>query len=183
MTPRKPAPPGDLVHAARTLMDRHGADVARWVLVDALAQALYLMEGDEPLAGWPVSTAAAGLDNREGSGGTSPGLHRIGRKIGRDAAVGTVFESREPTGRLWNPADPPGDDDLILTRILTLEGCEEGVNRGPGVDSRDRYIYIHGTNHEERLGEPVSHGCVRMANGAVVDLFARVEEGDPVVVL
>jgi UDP-N-acetylmuramate--alanine ligase len=183
MTPPIPPPHADLVQAARVLLERFGAAASRWLLVDAHAQTLHLMAGDTPHAGWPVSTAAAGLDNREGSGGTPPGLHRIARRIGADAVRGAEFESREPTGRVWDPADPPEDGDLILTRILTLEGCEEGLNRGPGVGSLERYIYIHGTNHEDRLGAPVSHGCVRMGNDDVIDLFGRVEEGDPVVIL
>ena len=184
MTPVNRSPEPDLVADALALITRsEGADPGRWLLVDVLEQALFLMAGDRPGNAWTVSTAEAGLDNRDGSGGTPPGLHRIGRKIGRGAAPGDVFESREPTGRRWDPAAPPVEDDLILTRILTLDGCEEGLNRGPGVDSRERYIYIHGTNHEGRLGAPVSHGCVRMANRDVIDLFDRVEEGDPVVIL
>jgi UDP-N-acetylmuramate--alanine ligase len=82
---------------------------------------------------------------------------------------------------VWNGG--PRADDLILTRILTLEGLEEGVNRGPGHDSLARYIYIHGTNHEDALGRPVSHGCVRMANADMIDLFERLTVGDPVVIV
>jgi UDP-N-acetylmuramate--alanine ligase len=129
-----------------------------------------------------VSTAAVGVESREGSGGTPPGVHVVDRRIGDGATSGTVFESREPTGRVWTAGD--GDEaDLILTRILTLDGREDGVNRGPGVDSRERYIYIHGTNHEENVGRPVSGGCVRMTNVDVVELFDRVDEGDPVVII
>ena len=179
-----PSPPDNVVDDAIRLLERCGIDHSgRWLLVDALGQFLHLMVGEVAEAAWAVSTAATGLDNRDGSGGTPPGLHRIDRLIGRDAEPGAVFESREPTGRKWDSTAPPVDEDLILTRILTLVGCEEGVNRGPGVDSRERYIYLHGTNHEDRLGSPVSHGCVRLANRDVIDLFARVSEGDPVVIL
>ncbi|MGV1014225.1 MAG: glutamate ligase domain-containing protein, partial [Methyloceanibacter sp.] len=73
-------------------------------------------------------------------------------------------------------------DDLILTRILTLDGLEDGVNRGPGCDSLTRYIYLHGTNHEDLLGRPMSHGCVRLANDDIRDLFARLREGDHVLI-
>jgi UDP-N-acetylmuramate--alanine ligase len=180
--PPFPPPTGDLVAGSRALLRRFGLADDRWLLVDALAQTLHLMAGDAPVAGWPVSTAAAGLDNRDGSGGTPPGLHVVDRRIGDGAAPGTVFESREPTGAVWTPGDPPVADDLILTRILTLDGREEGLNRGPGVDSLARYIYIHGTNHEDRIGDPVSHGCVRMTSADVVELFDRVGEGDPVVI-
>jgi len=156
-------------------------------LVDVTAQRLVLLQGTEATAGWPVSTAAAGLDNRQDSGGTPPGLHRVDRKIGEDTEPGMIFESRRPTNVLWRrtageTAELQGND-LILTRILTLDGLEEGLNRGPGIDSRARYIYIHGTNHEAAIGRPVSHGCVRMSNADVVDLFDRVEEGAPVVIV
>jgi len=134
---------------------------------------------------WPVSTARAGLDCRGDSGGTPAGLHRIDRKIGAQAAVGTVFSSRLPTGEVWRPDKASADDDrdLILSRILTLDGREEGVNRGPGVDSLARYIYIHGTNHESAIGQSESAGCVRMRNADVIELFELVNEGDAVVIV
>ena len=158
-----------------------------WLLIDVFSQRLHLLETTEVEAAWPVSTAACGLDNRQDSGGTPPGLHRIHRKIGHDAETGMIFSSRQPTGILWRqPADQTPErtqDDLILSRILTLDGVEDGVNRGPGIDSRARYIYIHGTNHEQNIGLPESGGCVRMTNLDVVDLFSQVEEGDPVVIL
>jgi UDP-N-acetylmuramate--alanine ligase len=165
----------------------------RWLLVDVAAQRLHLMNEAVPLDSWPVSTAAAGLDARDGSGGTPPGAHRISRRIGDQAPRGMVFVSREPTGRLW-PHDTDFEgrgkdcgadqaEDLILTRILTLDGLEGGVNRGPGVDSGERYIYIHGTNAETRLGTPCSHGCVRLGNADVMALFDLVREGDPVVII
>jgi len=183
MDPAKPRPGRDLLDEALDLMRRCGfTEPARWLLVDALAQTLYLMAGRDAAAAWPVSTAAAGLDNREDSGGTPPGLHRIAGRIGDGAPAGTVFVSRERTGTVWRPGDRT-TDDLVLTRILALDGCEDGVNRGPGVDSLERYIYIHGTNHEDAIGRPASHGCVRMTNRDVVDLFDRVAEGDPVVIL
>jgi len=184
MSPANPSPPQNLVGDALSLLKRCGVDYSgRWLLIDALGQSLHLMAGDTSETLWPVSTAETGLDNRDGSGGTPPGFHRIDRLIGRDVVSGAVFESREPTGRHWDRADPPVEEDLILTRVMTLVGCEEGINQGPGVDSRERYIYIHGTNHEDRIGSPVSHGCVRMTNRDVIDLFGRVEEGDPVVIL
>jgi UDP-N-acetylmuramate--alanine ligase len=154
---------------------------ARWLLVTARDQLVTLMQGRQPVASWPVSTAAAGLDARQDSGGTPPGLHRIHRRIGAGADPGTVFASREPTGEVWQGDDDPRD--LILARILTLEGCEDGVNRGPGVDSLARYIYLHGTNHGDRIGEPCSHGCVRLRPADMIDLFDRVEVGDPVMIV
>jgi UDP-N-acetylmuramate--alanine ligase len=154
---------------------------ARLLVVDADLQRLTLIEAGQPVASWPVSTAAAGVGGAAGSLRTPPGWHRIRARIGGDAAPGTVFESRVPTGETWR--GEARAEDLILTRILTLEGLEEGVNRGPGCDSLERFIYIHGTNHEDALGRAASHGCVRMSNAGVAELFERVHEGDPVVVV
>lgn len=154
----------------------------RWVYIDVDKQRLSIICEQGVAAGYPVSTAEAGIDAREGSCGTPPGIHRIARKIGSGIPPRTVFRSRESTGDIWNPHDGQDDQDLILSRILTLEGLENGVNRGPGCDSLERYIYIHGTNQEDRIGTPTSKGCVRMTNADILDLFDRVEEGDPVVI-
>ncbi len=153
----------------------------RMVLVDVSGQRAYLLEDGEVAGEWPVSTAANGIGGESGSFKTPPGWHRVHRKVGEGAEAGTVFTSREPTGEVWR--GETRDDDLILTRILTLEGLEDGVNRGPGRDSLERYIYLHGTNHEGALGRPASHGCVRLSNADVLALFDRVEPGDPVVVV
>jgi lipoprotein-anchoring transpeptidase ErfK/SrfK len=170
-------------HWARLIKASGDDSPRRWLLVDVQGQRLILAQGPNLILQRPVSTARAGIDCRQDSGGTPSGLHRIQRKIGGDAPPGTVFVGRKPTGQIWAPSPGRESDDLILTRILTLEGCEEGVNRGPGVDSRERFIYIHGTNHEASVGRPVSHGCVRMTNADVMDLFARVEEGDQVLIV
>ena len=148
----------------------------RLLLVDVARQRLALVRGTRLLADYPISTAEAGIGGESGSFRTPPGWHRIARKIGTDAALGTVFVSREPTGEVWQ--GETRNDDLILTRLLWLEGLEPGVNRGPGVDSFERYIYVHGTNHEHRLGTPASHGCVRLSNGDILELYDQVEEGD-----
>ncbi len=192
MTPNRSNPPEESllrrIAASRArILDRDPGFQGRWLLVGVARQYLYLLDGDEILHSWPVSTAAVGVDNRQDSGGTPSGLHRIDRKVGEGAEPGMIFTNRQPTGILWRPCSgailPTGQDDLILTRILTLAGLEDGVNRGPGVDSKERYIYIHGTNHEDGIGSAVSGGCVRMANPDVVALFEQVAEGDPVVII
>lgn len=169
----------------RNALGRPGApspDVPpRLILVDVDRQRLSLLENGSEVAAWPVSTAAAGVGGEDGSYRTPPGWHRIHARIGAGAPPGAVFSSRVPTGEVWNGEERA--DDLILTRILTLDGLEEGVNRGPGHDSLSRYIYVHGTNHEGLLGRPVSHGCVRVGNADMIDLFERVSEGDPVVIV
>jgi UDP-N-acetylmuramate--alanine ligase len=154
---------------------------SRLLLVDVERQRLTLLEDGRPVADYLVSTASAGIGAEDGSLRTPPGWHRIHARIGAGEPSGAVFESHVATGQVWR--GEPRAEDLILTRVLTLEGFEEDVNRGPGRDSLERYIYIHGTNHEDALGRPDSHGCVRMANADVVDLFERVAEGDAVIIL
>jgi UDP-N-acetylmuramate--alanine ligase len=149
-------------------------------VVDVERQLVTLLENGAAAAAWPVSTARNGIGGEQGSYRTPPGWHRIQRLIGEEASPGTLFVSREPTGETWK--GEARDDDLILTRILTLDGIEDGVNRGPGCDSLQRYIYLHGTNHEGLVGRPVSHGCVRLANRAVTELFALIREGDLVLI-
>lgn len=144
-------------------------------VVDVAAQTLTVSSGDRIVRVYRVSTARAGVGTVEGSGCTPPGRHRVARFFGHAAAPGQVFVSRRavkghviPRGA-WRS---DGGPDYVLTRILWLEGLEPGVNRGPGIDSRARYIYIHGTNQEQLLGTPASHGCVRMANDDVIEFFA-----------
>jgi UDP-N-acetylmuramate--alanine ligase len=149
-------------------------------VVSVADQRLYLLQDHRLVAEYPVSTAAAGVGGAEGSNRTPPGLHRVHQKYGAGQPVGMVFVERVPTGRIWR--GEAGSDDLILTRVLTLDGLEPGVNQGAGCDSLGRWIYIHGTNHEDRLGSPVSHGCIRVANRDVVELFERLEPGDHVLI-
>ncbi|HQT00771.1 MAG: hypothetical protein B7Y26_07785 [Hydrogenophilales bacterium 16-64-46] len=154
--------------------------------VDLRLQQLYLWQpapdGDILLRQYPVSTALKGPGELSGSHCTPRGLHRIAEKIGAGAPLYSVFKSRQPTGEIWTPeldARYP-DRDWILTRILWLAGQEPGRNQGGQVDTYDRYIYIHGTSEEHRLGTPVSHGCIRMSNSDVLDLFDRVAIGTAV---
>lgn len=134
------------------------------------------------LAMYPVSTAAKGAGEVSGSYCTPRGRHLIRAKIGRDQPLNAVFRGRRPTGQIYGPelaAEHP-DRDWILSRILWLSGCEPGFNRLGKVDTMARYVYIHGTGAEESLGSPVSHGCIRMANADIVDLFDRVPVYTPV---
>jgi UDP-N-acetylmuramate--alanine ligase len=166
---------------ARRGLSRPGAPAAlpeRLLVVDAERQVATWFERGEAVAAWPVSTARAGIGGEENSFRTPPGWHRIHARIGEGAEPGAAFVSREPTGETWRGGTC--DDDLILTRILTLDGMEDGVNRGPGCDSLSRYIYLHGTNQEHLIGRPLSHGCVRLSNDDVRELFERVHEGDVV---
>jgi lipoprotein-anchoring transpeptidase ErfK/SrfK len=147
--------------------------------IDLSRQSLRLFEGRKLLREYKVSTAANGAGEQSGSNCTPRGRHTIRAKIGRGAPDGTVFVSRRPTGEVYAPAlkERYPDRDWILTRILWLSGLEVGRNRLRGVDTMRRYIYLHGTPDETPLGKPGSHGCVRMANRDIVELFDLVEAG------
>jgi len=146
-----------------------------FVLVDTKTQTLsYLKESDAAII-FGVSTSRFGIGNSEGSYKTPPGLHRVAEKIGGDAPPRTIFSSRENTGVVW--AEGMEDENQILTRILRLQGLEAGVNAGPGIDSYERYVYIHGTNREDMIGTPFSHGCVCMRNEDIIILYDMVEVG------
>lgn len=153
-----------------------------WLAVDIAKQHLTLHDHLQVRRQWPVSTAAAGPGEREGSGGTPRGWHRIRACIGRGAPLGTVFVGRRPTGEIWTPElhRRSPHRDWILTRILWLSGVEPGYNRGGKVDTQRRYIYIHGTPETEPMGVPRSHGCIRMHSEALCELFEHVEVGTPV---
>ena len=147
--------------------------------MDLGAQRLELLEGARVLAAWAISTAAKGPGEREGSEQTPRGLHEIRAKIGAGAPAGAVFVARRATGEVCTPESvraEPGRD-WMLSRILWLRGLEVGRNRRGNVDSMRRYIYIHGTPDEAALGSPASHGCVRMRNADVIELFDLVEPG------
>ncbi len=145
-------------------------------------QTLRLFEGKELLREYPVSTAANGPGEKNGSECTPRGRHKIRALIGRGAAPGAVFMSRRPTGEIYSPdlAARYPHRDWILTRILWLSGLEPGRNRLREVDTMRRYIYIHGTPDETKLGAPGSHGCVRMRNRDVIELFELVPAGTEV---
>ena len=137
-------------------------------------QKLRLFEGEALVAEYVVSSAANGIGFEEGSYCTPTGRFEVSEKIGDGEALGTIFKSRKPMG-VWDGT--PSDDDMILSRILRLNGLD-----AQNANSMERYIYVHGTNHEALLGEPTSHGCIRMANADIVELFDRVELGAPLLI-
>jgi len=132
--------------------------------VSLASQSLELHDGNALLRRYPVSTSRFGPGFQEGSYRTPLGAFRICERFGDGAPLGTIFRARQPVG-LWEPGQP-GDHDLVLTRILRLEGLEK-----TNANTYRRYIYIHGTNHEDLLGSPASMGCVRMANRDILELF------------
>jgi hypothetical protein len=178
INPEKPPPLPSI--AAQRIAAALGTVPDRYLLVDTAAQTLSVMEKNATVKMYPVSTSRYGVGNRESSFMTPPGVHRVGEKFGHAAPAWRIFRDRIDTGEDFRPGDAA--DCLVLTRILWLEGLEDGVNRGPGIDSHERYIYIHGTSNEEAIGRPASHGCVCMRNSDVIELFDSVEEGTIVLI-
>ncbi|MDH5485676.1 MAG: L,D-transpeptidase [Gammaproteobacteria bacterium] len=141
-------------------------------------QQLYLQDASgRVIKQYPVSTSQYGTGNREGSFMTPLGQHCIHQKIGTGAARNEVFVGRVPMGVLdeLQAAHEPLPEDIITSRILWLRGLEPGINQGGDVDSFQRYIYIHGTNEEDSIGTPASHGCIRMRNEDVIELYDAVD--------
>lgn len=162
-----------------------GHDTKQVLLVDATAQKMLLLAEGQVVGEWVISTASNGLGSQKGSDQTPLGVHRIAQKIGDGAALGSIFKARQNTGRIADILTEPGaesSEDNVTTRILWLDGMEPGVNKGGDVDSYARYIYIHGTDEEGKLGAPASHGCIRMRNRDVIDLFERVQENTLVLI-
>lgn len=148
-------------------------------------QRMELLDGEgNILKTYQVSTARNGAGERSGSECTPRGVHRIRARIGAGHAVNTVFKGRRPTGELYSPALRRRfpDRDWILTRILWLSGAQPGFNRLGDVDTMRRYIYIHGAPDDDPMGVPGSHGCIKMRNDDVVELFNLVPVGMPVII-
>jgi lipoprotein-anchoring transpeptidase ErfK/SrfK len=131
------------------------------------------------LRNYAVSTAKQGMGERSGSYCTPRGRHMVRAKIGQGHPAGAVFVGRRATGEIYTPelGERFPDRDWILTRILWLSGCEVGYNRLGACDTMRRYIYIHGTPDSVTLGVPGSHGCIRMANADLIELFDLVSAG------
>ncbi len=146
-----------------------------YLVVSIETQTLLVCANGAILDRYDASTSRFGNGNRENSLKTPLGIHRIKEKYGAGAPAGRVFRDREDTGEDWDHIQ--AGDNLILTRILRLEGLEQGINKGTGVDSYERYIYIHGTGREDLIGTPLSHGCVCLRNLDIIRLFETVKEG------
>jgi len=155
------------------------ANVQRYLDVCIATQELTLFEGDKALRRYSVSTAKNGSGQLKGSECTPTGWHAIRAKIGKGLPMNSVFIGRRPTGEIYDTqlAAKYPQRDWILCRILWLGGLEPGHNRYGDVDSTWRYIYIHGCPDELMQGIPASHGCIRMKNADVIDLFDNVDVG------
>lgn len=152
--------------------------------VDIKKQKLTLLQGENVIAEYAISTAKNGVGQKNGSECTPLGLHIIDSKIGSDEKENTVFVGREATGEVFNEKlrQNNPERDWILTRILWLNGLEEGKNKGGDVDTMSRYIYIHGCPDQDSFSMPSSHGCVKMRNKDIIKLFVSVDEGTKVLI-
>lgn len=146
----------------------------RSILVSIRDQQLTLLEGKTPIRRYPVSTSRFGIGTEEGSFKTPTGNFRVAQKIGHGMPSSTVFRGRVPL----NPDAPtPATEDLVMSRILWLDGID-----ADNANTRERFIYVHGTKHEDKIGQRDSHGCVRLRNADVIELFDLVDEGTLVVI-
>jgi hypothetical protein len=155
----------------------HRLDIAptKYVLTVSVAtQSVSLFEDGRFVKKYPCSTSRFGIGQVEGSNCTPLGLHRVAEKIGGGEPAGTVFKSRAVVG---HTSQPEHGAAKITTRILWLEGLEPGLNRDGNVDSRRRYIYIHGTADQESIGEPASCGCIHLADDDLIPLFDLLPQG------
>jgi L,D-transpeptidase YbiS len=151
----------------------------RWIRINLGTQHLDLLEDNVVLLTYPISTATNGSGERVGSGKTPRGLHEVRELIGGGMPSGAVFVARQWTGEVCTPELQAGNPerDWMLSRLIWLAGLEVGKNCGGDVDTFARYIYIHGTPDSEPVGEPHSHGCIRMRNADVIALFDMVDTG------
>ncbi len=168
--------------AARLAGNPALADERPFIYIDSKQQQLHWIdiEADNNRS-YSISTAENGMGNRAETFKTPFGIHRVRQKIGGGEPRGMVFEARQPTGRIVRNFDNREQDE-ITSRILWLDGMEEGLNRSGVYDTYSRFIYIHGTSDEKRIGEPVSAGCIRMRNDDVIELFEDVLVNDLVLI-
>ena len=148
-------------------------------------QKLFLLDNKSVIKTYLISSSKYGEGSKVNSFKTPLGKHVVKRKIGKDTPLGARFIGRSFSGEIYPIYDTDQvlvEDDVVQSRILWLDGLEDGINKGEGVDSYSRYIYIHGTPEEWLLGEKASKGCIRMSNKDVIELFNLVEEGIPVTI-
>ena len=145
------------------------------IFINSSNQTLYLFREDNLIFESKVSTSKYGMGCKMNSYKTPTGLHRVSSMIGKGLPAGTLFRNRKPTEKVIKKI-PLDNSDYITSRILRLNGLEEGKNKGGDVDSYNRYIYIHGTPHYNTLGSKQSQGCIRMSDRDVIKLFDLVNQ-------
>ena len=163
----------------------HNKECHELLFVSIKKQKLYHIQNDSIIMEYIISSSAYGIGSKAGSNKTPIGLHRIAGKFGsrtpeNGRMVGRVFYG--DIAAIYTDNTKSKTDD-VTSRIFWLDGMEKGKNKGKGIDSYLRYIYIHGTSEEGRLGKPASHGCIRMKNKAIIDLYKLIEVGTLVLIL
>tara|TARA_B100000902_G_scaffold389710_1_gene437341 strand:- start:20 stop:481 length:462 start_codon:yes stop_codon:yes gene_type:complete len=144
------------------------------IFINTSNQKLYLVKADKVIFESIISSSLYGLGCLMDSNKTPTGLHTVTSKLGDKLSAGTLFKNRIPTSTIISKI-PQDSQDYITSRIIRLSGLEDGHNKGGNVDTFDRYIYIHGTPHIDKLGRPESHGCIRMSDENVIKLFNLVK--------
>ena len=155
------------------------------VLISIKEQKLYHIKNMKIINTFSISSSKYGIGNKSGSKNTPIGLHKIKEKHGDGIPINGKLVERNFYGKIatiYHDTTKSKEDD-ITSRILWLEGIEQGKNKGKGIDSYKRHIYIHGTSEEGRLGTPASHGCIRMKNKDVINLYKIIEVGTLVLIL
>jgi len=149
------------------------------LIVDISDQVMHYYKNNKLVKTYKVSTSKYGIGNKAGTNQTPLGVHYVKQRFGNNAKIGTIFKGRRNTGQLAEiiTDDRDAKKDYVTTRILWLRGLEKNINRGSGIDSYQRYIYIHGTPEEGKIGRPASHGCIRMYNKDVIELYSQVSTG------
>ena len=174
-----------IIERVNNYLDSKNAFANEVLYVSIKQQKLYHIQNDSIIKEYIISSSAYGIGSKAGSNKTPIGLHSIKEKYGDNTPIngrmtGRVFYGDIAT--IYTDETKSKTDD-ITSRIFWLEGMEKGKNKGKGIDSFSRYIYIHGTSEEGRLGKPASHGCIRMKNKEVIDLYNLVEVGTLVLIL
>lgn len=167
------------------LKNKYNKDFNELLFVNVIKQEMYHIKNKKIVRTYTVSTSANGIGSESGSNKTPQGLHKVVAKHGDETPIngrmiGRVFYGQIAT--VYTDTTRSKTDD-ITSRILWLDGLEIGLNKGEGIDSYKRYIYIHGTSEEGRLGSPASHGCIRMRNKDVIELYEKIKIGTLVLIL
>lgn len=171
------------VQAQLQQLQRYG-DISVAIVIDLTDQSLVLYREGKSATPFKISSSKYGAGCRQDSNRTPLGAHRIAEKIGSNCKTAEILKARVPTGRVADIilTKDHAEEDVITSRILWLQGLQQGINSGPGVDSYQRYIYIHGTVEEGLIGTPASIGCIRMRNADVIQLFDSVIVGTLVLI-
>jgi hypothetical protein len=169
----------------RNTKDYISEDFTELLFISIEHQKMYHIKNNNIISEYVISSSIYGVGNKSGSNKTPLGLHKIKQKYGEATPingrmVGRIFYGNIAT--IYTDETKSRTDD-VTSRILWLEGIEDGKNKGKGIDSYKRHIYIHGTSEEGRLGNPASHGCIRMKNKEVIDLYKTIEVGTLVLIL